>query len=240
MRDEAGFAAFVAARGPALLRLAWLYTADRAGAEDLLQEALVRVVPRWDGIAESARESYVRTVMRSAWVDSWRRRRGLRLLAFGLTPGGGGTADAEPDAWGTGPGDAAGAAGHEQALDRITLAEALGRLTPRQRAVLVLRFYEDLTETQTAQALGCTVSTVKSQTRHALTRLRTLAPELAETFGRAAGRAGRSPGDSPPYGDSPPHGTSVPTDPEQAPTAGDQLSDGPARATAVLEKGAGR
>ena len=67
---------------------------------------------------------------------------------------------------------------------RLTLAEALARLTPRQRAVLVARFYEDRTEVDAARVLGCSVSTVKSQTRHALERLRVLAPELAATFGR--------------------------------------------------------
>ena len=67
---------------------------------------------------------------------------------------------------------------------RLTLVGALSRLTPRQRAVLVARFYEDRTEAETARVLGCSVSTVKSQTRHALERLRVLAPELATTFGR--------------------------------------------------------
>ena len=67
---------------------------------------------------------------------------------------------------------------------RLTLVDALSRLTPRQRAVLVARFYEDRTEVDTARVLGCSVSTVKSQTRHALERLRVLAPELATTFGR--------------------------------------------------------
>ena len=63
---------------------------------------------------------------------------------------------------------------------RLLLREALARLTPKQRAVLVLRYYEDLTETQAAAVLGCAPGTVKSQTRHALERLRELAPELAE------------------------------------------------------------
>jgi DNA-directed RNA polymerase specialized sigma24 family protein len=63
--------------------------------------------------------------------------------------------------------------------------EVLGEVPPRQRAVLVLRFYEDATEVQAAQLLGCSVSTVKSQTRHALARLRVLAPELQETFAPA-------------------------------------------------------
>ena len=66
-----------------------------------------------------------------------------------------------------------------RADDRLTLDAALARLTPRQRAVLVLRFYEDRSEVETAVLLGCSVSTVKSQARHALERLRVLAPDLA-------------------------------------------------------------
>jgi RNA polymerase sigma factor (sigma-70 family) len=66
---------------------------------------------------------------------------------------------------------------------RLVLREALLRLTPKQRAVLVLRYYEDLTESQAAAVLGCSPGTVKSQSRHALARLRELAPELAGLFG---------------------------------------------------------
>jgi RNA polymerase sigma factor (sigma-70 family) len=81
---------------------------------------------------------------------------------------------APPDTTG---GDEAGAA-----TDRLTLEAALRRLTPRQRAVVVLRFYEDLTEVQAADALGVTTSTVKSQTRVALQRLRELVPDEASSF----------------------------------------------------------
>jgi RNA polymerase sigma factor (sigma-70 family) len=72
----------------------------------------------------------------------------------------------------------------EHSDSRVTLAQALRLLTPKQRAVLVVRFYEDRTELEAARILGCSVNTVKSQTRHALNRLRELAPELLETFGR--------------------------------------------------------
>jgi RNA polymerase sigma-70 factor (sigma-E family) len=167
MRDEAAFTAFVVARGPALLRLGWLLTADADAAQDLVQEALARVVPKWDKIAIGAREAYLRTTIRSVWVDGWRRRRGAWL-------------DAVPDL----PEVAAVRDDADGAAARLTLDAALARLTPRQRAVLVLRFYEDLSEADTAAALGCSNGTVKSQTSHALGRLRTLAPELAEAFGR--------------------------------------------------------
>ena len=69
---------------------------------------------------------------------------------------------------------------------RLVVRAALGRLTDRQRQVLVLRVFEDLTETQTAHVMHCSPSTVKSQTRHALQRLRELAPELADTFDNAS------------------------------------------------------
>jgi RNA polymerase sigma-70 factor (sigma-E family) len=175
--EDQSLAAFVAARGPALLRLAWLLTADGPAAEDLVQEALTRTIPRWSSIAVGAQETYLRQAIRSVWIDTWRRKKsrgGLDVVP--VTVRGGGKDGDEP---------AADDPALEGTADRLTVAEALGRLTPRQRAVLVLRFYEDQTERETAQALGCSVNTVKSQTRHALDRVRRLAPELAEAFGRA-------------------------------------------------------
>jgi RNA polymerase sigma-70 factor (sigma-E family) len=170
MQGEQDLAAFVAARGPALLRLAWLLTADGTAAEDLVQDALARVIPRWGSIAPGAHEAYLRTVIRSVWIDTWRHRQ-VRAGLFAL-PGSEPAESAVDDS------------GVEGTPDRLTVGSALARLTPRQRAVLVLRFYEDQTERETARALACSVNTVKSQTRHALERLRILAPELAEAFGR--------------------------------------------------------
>ena len=97
-------------------------------------------------------------------VDDWRRRRRL---------------DVEPaDTHDVGDGvDVA-----SRVSNSLVLADALRRLTPRQRAVLVLRYYDDLTEVQTADVMSCSVSTVKSQTKHALRRLRELAPDLISTF----------------------------------------------------------
>lgn len=164
-QGRAGFAAFVHARSAALGRTAYLLTADRHLAEDLLQEALARVAGRWEQVAAAGDpEPYVRRVLYTCAVDGWRRRRLTEVL--GVDP---------PEVHD--PADAG-----EAATRRLVLRDALARLTPRQRAVLVLRFYEDATEVQTAELLGCSVSTVKSQTRHALGRLRALAPELEDAF----------------------------------------------------------
>lgn len=161
---QAGFTAFVGARSAALGRTALLLTGDRQLAEDLLQEALARTAARWERVvAGGDPEPYVRRILYTCAVDGWRRRRVREVLG------------PVPEATGAHDGDAA--------ERRIVLRDALARLTPRQRAVLVLRFYEDATEVQAAELLGCSVSTVKSQTRHALGRLRVLAPELADAFG---------------------------------------------------------
>ena len=161
---QAGFTAFVAARSGALGRTAFLLTGDRQLAEDLLQEALTRLAARWEKVAAGGDpEPYVRRVLYTCAVDGWRRRRLPEVLGE------------VPDA--PHPDDA------DAATRRLVLRDALARLTPRQRAVLVLRFYDDATEAQAAHLLGCSVSTVKSQTRHALARLRVLAPELADAFG---------------------------------------------------------
>lgn len=154
---------FVSARGPALSRTAYLLTGDHQAAEDLVQETYVVLVRRWQKAGRLDPEAYVRTILYSRFVDGWRRRR-LWELPWA----------SPPDVPG---GDEAGTV-----TDRLTLRDALARLTPRQRAVLVLRFYEDLTETQAAAALGISPNTVKSQTRVALQRLRELVPDGATAF----------------------------------------------------------
>ena len=162
------FDAFVRATWRPLLRSALLLTGDRHAAEDLVQETLTRVAQRWTRVARGGEDPlpYARTVLYRLTVDSWRRRR-VRPEMLTDQPG-------EPR--GT-PTDLSG-----EALDRMLLRQALDVLTPRQRAVLVLRYLEDRTEVETARVLGCSPNTVKSQARHALARLRELAPDVVDEF----------------------------------------------------------
>ena len=154
--DQAGFEEFVAARRPALLRTAYLLTGSHADAEDLVQNALIRTVPHWKRIADRP-EPYVRQVLARESVSRWRRRR-WRETSTGTLPE---RPLAGPDVDG-----------------RLALRGALASLAPRQRAVIVLRYYEDLTEKDTASVLGIAVGTVKSQARDGLARLRELLPDL--------------------------------------------------------------
>ena len=163
----AGFAEFVDARGPALMRTASLLTRDVGHAEDALQEALTKAALKWRSINRDGNpEPYVRQVLYTVVIDRWRWRSRRAPEVAGEPPDAALPTDSFAD------------------VDRrLVMRDALARLTDRQRQVLVLRFYEDLTEVQTAHVMHCSTSTVKSQTRHALKRLRELAPELADAFG---------------------------------------------------------
>lgn len=152
MADRAGFDNFVAARSPRLLRVAYLFTRDWSEAEDLLQTALVKAWFAW-GRLDDQPEAYVRKIIATTFI-SWRRRRWNSEVSHADVP-----EQSVPD--GTGAVE-----------DRYGLWPALGRLPRRQRAVLVLRFFEDLTEAQVAAALGISIGTVKSQTSKALAKLR--------------------------------------------------------------------
>jgi RNA polymerase sigma-70 factor (sigma-E family) len=152
-RDEAGFEAFVAARSDDLLRFARLLTRDRGHAEDLLQTALVKAYRRWNRIAADDPYPYVRKALVTS-AASWRRLRTTQEIVS--LP----------------PHDPAGPDTTDHFADRELMADALATLPPRMRAVLVLRYGEDLSEAVTAEALGCSVSTVKSQTARGLARLR--------------------------------------------------------------------
>lgn len=161
--DRQSFEAYVRARTPALSRIAYLLTGDHHHAEDLVQQTFLRVAGRWQRVvAAGTPDPYVRKVLYHLHVSWWRRRL-RRVTAVHL-------ADADqpvPDAT-------------EHVAVTIAVRCALARLGPRQRAALVLRYFEDLTEAQTAEVLGCRVGTVKSQVRDGLARLRVLAPELAD------------------------------------------------------------
>ena len=166
------FDAYVRARTPALTRVAYLLTGDHHLAEDLVQQALLRVVPRWKRILEGGDpDAYVRRTLYHLHVSWWRRTRREIVAPARTAP-----ARAEPT--GADPADAV--------TMSVAVRRALAQLPPRQRAVIVLRYYEDLTETQAAQLLGIAVGTVKSQTRDALERLRRLAPALGSELGLSA------------------------------------------------------
>jgi RNA polymerase sigma-70 factor (sigma-E family) len=145
---------FVAARRPTLLRAAMLLTADRADAEDLLQAALAKTYLAWDRINDrSALDGYVRRAMVNINISWWRRR---RLEEY--------PTDEMPD---MPVADHTWRSELHDALERL-----LGRLSERQRAAVVLRYYEDLTETEIAETLGVSVGTVKSTVSRAMAKLR--------------------------------------------------------------------
>ncbi len=161
MGEPDGFREFVAARSPGMLQSAWLLTGHQANAQDLLQTALAKTYARWDRIKrQDAAEVYVRRVMVSTFI-SWNRRRWVGEQSTGELP--------ERAA----PHDA-----YAAAELRADVARALDTLPRRQRAVVVLRYFDDLTEAEVAKAMNCSIGTVKSQTAKALIKLR--ASGLAE------------------------------------------------------------
>jgi RNA polymerase sigma-70 factor (sigma-E family) len=161
MRDDEGFAEFATANARRLRHIARLLTGDPDRAEDLVQTALARVYLRWDRIRADDPMAYVRRVLVTAHTDWWRRRWRYELPA-----------ERVPDR------PAGGDLAAEHA-DREQLGRALAALTARERAVVVLRFYADLGERETAHALGVAPGTVKSTCARALAKLR-LSPELTD------------------------------------------------------------
>jgi RNA polymerase sigma-70 factor (sigma-E family) len=159
MSEQVAFAEYVALRRDTWLRAACLLTGDPHTAEDLVQTALLRVWPRWQRIsAMQDVDAYVRKVLMNVFLTSLRRRRWREISA-------------DPQAYE--PTDRHFAATPSDLVDeRMHLRHVLADLPPRQRAVLVLRYYLDLSEADTATTLGCSVGTVKSQASKATTRLR--------------------------------------------------------------------
>jgi RNA polymerase sigma-70 factor (sigma-E family) len=156
---DLAFEEFMAARWAPLYRTAFLLTGDRHDAEDLLQGALARTCARWSGIRDKgAADSYVRRAMVHAASRGWRRR-GQEVVT-----------DELPERGHLG--------GLDVRADHLALWQQIRLLPPRMRATLILRYVEDLTEEATAHELGCSIGTVKSQTHHALKRLRAALPDL--------------------------------------------------------------
>jgi RNA polymerase sigma-70 factor (sigma-E family) len=159
------FAEFVRCRSSAMLRSAWLLTGgDWALAEDLVQTALSEVWKRWDRISGmEAPHAYAHKVMVNTFLR-WRGRRWTGEIASGRIPETG-----------------AVTGGFGEVDTRESLRRALRELTARQRAVIMLRYFEDRSEAETAAIMGCSVGTVKSQSAKALTRLRHV-PGLADVL----------------------------------------------------------
>jgi RNA polymerase sigma-70 factor (sigma-E family) len=169
---EDDFSRFAARAWPGLVRTALLLTGDHAQAEDLAQNTLVRVHRYWRTVSRAEHpEPYVHRILVNQHRSSWRRHRG-REQPVAVVP-------EHPD-----PGGPAPHAERDAALEA-----ALAGLPPRMRAVLVLRFYCDLSEHQTAEVLGCSIGTVKSQTSRGLARLR----DALTGTGRSAPVATRRP-----------------------------------------------
>lgn len=142
-------------RQSALHRAAYLLSGDRHLAEDLVQTTLAKVWSRWERVSAAGNvDAYVHRILVNTFIGSTRRR------WWGERPAG----DRLPDGVSHDP--------YPDWTDREALLGAIRLLPPRQRAVITLRFFLDQTEATTAESLGCTVGTVKSQTSRALTRLR--------------------------------------------------------------------
>ncbi|MCM4080708.1 SigE family RNA polymerase sigma factor [Paractinoplanes hotanensis] len=150
-----GFTEFVSARSHRLLKAAWLLTGDAGRAEDLLQTVLAKAWRQWGRIESGNAEAYVRRMLFHAHASWWRRR------WRGETP-----AEALPDR--AAIGDLAG-----EAADRDVVLRALGQISRQQRAIIVLRYLEDLSVVDTAAVLGCSEATVRTQTSRALATMRT-------------------------------------------------------------------
>ena len=155
------FADYVRARQQRLLRAAYLVCGDEHLAQDLLQGALVKLALHWPKVRDEHPDAYVRRILYRDAVSAWRRRRHEVIgadVAF--------AAATAPERV-------------EGRIDRIDLMRALDQLAPRQRAVIVLRYFEDRSEREIAETLGVSTGTVKSQAHDALRRLREIVPDLS-------------------------------------------------------------
>jgi RNA polymerase sigma-70 factor (sigma-E family) len=168
VRVEAGFAGFVREHTSALLRMAYLLTGNRTAAEELVQDTLVRLYPKWERVeAAEAPLAYVRRALANGFINH-QRRAARREYAYADVPE---------------------HADHRDALgqlhDRDEIWAGLLTLPERQRAALVLRFFEDLSDEESAAALGCRVGTIRSLVSRGLSALR---EQMGQPLPPAAGR----------------------------------------------------
>jgi RNA polymerase sigma-70 factor (sigma-E family) len=162
--DDTAFREYVLARGTALLRMAIMLTGNRADAEDLVQAALAKTYLAWDKINDrAALDAYVRRAMVNTHISWWRRR---KLEEF--------PTDELPDQVVADP-------AHESDMAEV-VRRALDRLPQRMRAAVMLRYFEDMTEPEIAEALGISLGTVKSTVSRAVARLR-IDAELGQDSG---------------------------------------------------------
>ena len=153
-RDTAAFSEFVEARSHTLLRTAYLMVGDHQLAQDLLQEALIKTLIAWPRLRDPAKvDAYVRRTVVTTAI-TWRRRRSFHERPVELMP------------------EVSGVDQVDALATHQVLVAQLRQLSPRQRAAIVLRYYEDLTEAQTAEVMGCSVGAVKSHVSVGLSRLR--------------------------------------------------------------------
>lgn len=166
-----GLDALVAERGDALLATAVLLTGSRTAAEDLLQAGLERLMRHWNRV-RGDKEGYLRRTMYHLAVDQWRSRTRRPEVLAGVEP------PARPD-------------GTDLLHLRQALIQALATLPPRQRAVLVLRYWEQCSEAEAAEILDCSIGTVKSTTSRGLARLREITASWAADDAPAWNGAGK-------------------------------------------------
>jgi RNA polymerase sigma-70 factor (sigma-E family) len=162
-QDTLEFREFIAARLDSLRRTAFVLSRDWHTADDLVSETVIKLLRMWRRIDKDANpDAYVHRILINVWLDERRRpwRRESPSVALPDTP----RTDHARDA-----------------VDRITVLEQLARLPKRRRAVVVLRFYCDMSVEQTAEVLGCSTGTVKSQTARALDTLRTALVDISQS-----------------------------------------------------------
>lgn len=150
-RDET-FTAFVREAGPSLSRTAWLLSGNRDAAADLVQAALVKTYLAWGRVDRATATAYARKALVNDNIDRWRKHRGEQSV---------------PDVF-----DRPGGEFDDTVATQVHVQQMLAALPPQQRRVVVLRYYDDLTEAQVAEALGISVGTVKSTAHKALNALR--------------------------------------------------------------------